>query len=97
MAMTEELRGAQLDGNAAAGLLSEVFVRDVTIAQVTCAGCGATGKIGALTLYSQEMGAVLRCPHCESVIVRVVRTTTHVWLDAHGARSISIPHATSIV
>ena len=91
--MKEELRGAQLDGNSAAGLLSEVFVRDVTVARATCAGCGTTGLIGALPMYSQEMGAVLRCPHCEGVMVRIVRTTTHVWLDANGARSIVIPVA----
>ena len=30
----------RLDGNAAAGLLSEMFARDVTFAQATCAGCG---------------------------------------------------------
>ena len=32
-----------LDGNAAAGELSEVFALDVTTAVATCAGCGMTG------------------------------------------------------
>ena len=91
--MDEQERATLLDGNSAAGLLSEVFARDVTVAQATCAGCGTTGLIGALPLYAQEMGAVLRCQHCASVMVRVVRTTTHVWLDANGARSIAIPVA----
>ena len=31
-----------LDGNAAAGELSEVFAADLTTATATCAGCGAT-------------------------------------------------------
>ena len=83
----------RLDGNAAAGLLSEMFARDVTIAQATCAGCGATKTIGTLFLYAQEMGAVLRCPGCENVVLRLSRTHTHLWLDATGARSIAIPFA----
>ena len=81
----------RLDGNAAAGLLSEMFARDVTIAQATCGGCGATKTIGALYLYAQEMGAVLRCPGCENVVLRLSRTHTHLWLDASGARCIAMP------
>ena len=81
----------RLDGNAAAGLLSEAFARDVTIAQSTCAGCGATKTIGALYLYALEMGAILRCPGCDNVVLRLSRTQTHLWLDASGARSIVIP------
>jgi hypothetical protein len=36
-----------LDGNAAAGLLAEVFTVEATTAVVTCAGCGASGPLGA--------------------------------------------------
>ena len=94
--MNETTMGTEawrLDGNAAAGLLSEMFARDVTIAQATCAGCGATKTVGALYLYAQEMGAVLRCPGCDNVVLRLSRTHTHLWLDASGARSIAIPVA----
>ena len=83
----------RLDGNAAAGLFSEVFTRDVTTAQATCAGCGRTASIGALHMYAQEMGAVLRCPGCQGVVMRMARTTTHMWIDATGSRSIVIPLA----
>jgi hypothetical protein len=81
----------RLDGNSAAGLLSEIFVRDVTTARATCVGCGSTDSLGALHMYAQEMGAVLRCPDCECVVLRIVRTPTHVWLDATGSRAIAIP------
>ena len=37
---TEELR---LDGNAAGGVLRELFAQDMTAALGTCAGCGTTG------------------------------------------------------
>lgn len=81
---------SRLDGNSAAGLLSEIFARDITSARSTCIGCGSTASVGALHMYAQEMGAVLRCPGCESVVLRVVRTPTHLWLDATGSRSIAI-------
>ena len=80
-----------LDGNAAAGLLSEIFGRDVTAASATCSGCGSAHIIGELHLYGHEMGAVLRCVSCDAVVLRVVRTTSRLWLDASGSRSIMIP------
>ena len=45
----EELADAlRLDGNAAAGILSELFIPDLTSARATCAGCGAVRPVGAL-------------------------------------------------
>ena len=52
----------RLDGNAAAGILSEVFVPDLTTARATCANCGAIRALGALLVYSHGMGTVMRCP-----------------------------------
>jgi phage tail tube protein FII len=80
----------RVDGNAAAGILSELFVPDLTAARAKCGGCGMTGKIGALLVYAHGMGTVARCPGCDRVVLRVVRTPTHVWLDATGATSIVI-------
>ncbi len=80
----------RLDGNAAAGLLSELFVPDLTTARAKCAGCRTTNTIGALHVYAHGMGMVVRCPGCDSVIMRLSRTPTHVWLDATGATSVAI-------
>ena len=85
------MKSLRLDGNAAAGLLSQIFAGDATVARATCAGCGASGSIGMLLLYAQEMGAILRCPDCEGVVLRLTQTPTHVWLDATGSRSIALP------
>jgi hypothetical protein len=82
----EELR---LDGNAAAGLLGEVFAREVTSAVGTCDGCGATEAVGATHLYLAA-GAVLRCPHCEAVVIRVVTDGTRIWVDLRGLRSLQL-------
>jgi uncharacterized protein DUF6510 len=81
----------RVDGNAAAGILSELFVPDLTTARAKCAGCGVTRTIGALIVYAHGMGTVVRCPGCDKVVMRLVRTTTKVWLDATGATSIVIP------
>jgi Family of unknown function (DUF6510) len=80
----------RVDGNAAAGILSELFVPDLTVARTKCAGCGATRTIGALLVYAHGMGTVIRCPGCDRVVLRVARTPTHIWLDATGATSIEI-------
>lgn len=81
----------RLDGNAAAGMLGELFARDLTTARATCMGCGSTDSVGALLMYGHEMGVVLRCPSCDCVVLRLARTPTHFWLDATGSRSIAIP------
>ena len=78
----------RVDGNAAAGILSELFVPDLTAARAKCAGCGMTRTIGALMVYAHGMGTVVRCPGCDSVVLRIARTPTHLWLDATGATSI---------
>lgn len=63
----------RLDGNAAAGILEEIFTFEVTSALCTCAGCGRTAPLGALLLYGGEMGIVLRCPSCGRAELRVAR------------------------
>ena len=83
----------RLDGNAAAGILSEIFVPDLTTARATCAGCGATRAVGALLVYAHGMGTVMRCPSCDGVVLCVTRTATQVWLDPTGARRIIIATA----
>ena len=80
----------RVDGNAAAGILSELFVPDLTAARAKCAGCGVTRAIGVLLVYAHGMGPVMRCPGCDTVVLRIARTPTHVWLDARGATSIVV-------
>jgi hypothetical protein len=77
----EEMR---LDGNAAGGMMGEIFVRDVTSATTTCAGCGATRPMGVLLEYGQAMGIVLRCPDCDAALLRIVRTPRELRVDGSG-------------
>jgi Family of unknown function (DUF6510) len=85
----------RLDGNAAAGILSEIFVPDITMARATCANCGTMRAFGALPLYGQSMGAVIRCPTCDGVVLRVARTPTGLWLDPRGASLLVMAGSTA--
>ena len=85
--VAESLR---LDGNAAAGILSEIFAPDLTAAEAICAHCAATRAVGALLVYAHGMGTVVRCPACNGVVLGIGRTPTRLWLDASGARRIVI-------
>ena len=85
---TEEMR---LDGNAAAGILRELFVHDMTASVATCRGCGATGMVGGLLDYGHEMGAILRCPKCDAVLLRVVHAPDAIRLDPSGLALLVIP------
>jgi Zn finger protein HypA/HybF involved in hydrogenase expression len=82
----DELR---LDGNAAAGLLQEVFALEITTAVGTCDGCGAIDAVGAVHVY-QSAGTVLRCPHCESVLMKIVSSGERTWLDLRGLRTLQV-------
>ena len=79
-----------LDGNAAGGLLNDLFAFDVTAAEIICDGCGAVAEIGAVRAYGGSMGAILRCAHCDTVMLRLTHTPAGLWLDMRGARRLFV-------
>lgn len=79
-----------LDGNSAAGLLSELFAIEVTDAKMTCDGCDSIFPVGAARLYGGRMGAIFRCAHCDNVVLRLVRTYEGYWLEMKGSRSLFV-------
>jgi Family of unknown function (DUF6510) len=84
--MTEQY----VDGNALAGPLREVFAVDTTSAVCHCANCGRTGPVASLRVYSRAPGLVARCPGCEQVVLRLVRSPGTAWLDLRGTVSLRI-------
>lgn len=80
-----------LDGNAAAGRLSEVFAVEATTIRATCAGCGAIAVLAEHRAYLDCPGAVLRCRDCGAVVLRVASTPQGVWLDLRGAAVLHVP------
>jgi hypothetical protein len=89
---TEDMR---LDGNAAGGMLREVFARDVTAALATCTGCGRVGPMGTLLEYGHPMGLILRCPVCDTAMLRVVSTRGWLRVDASRISLLMIPESDS--
>ena len=86
----EDDGATRLDGNAAAGLLSEVFCGEPSSAVIICAGCGAAAAIGALPVYGLELGAIVRCPHCDTAVLRVGAAGAMLWLDLRGSVSLHV-------
>lgn len=82
---TDINRELMLDGNALAGLLREIFTLEMTASPTECAHCGHEGQVGTLLAFTQSPGAVMRCPACEGVILRIVETPNAIYLDARGA------------
>lgn len=74
-----------VDGNAIAGALEALFGRDLTVVPGRCAHCGTISLVGTLRAYVRGPGAVLRCPTCDGVVLRVVETTEATYVDARGA------------
>jgi DNA-directed RNA polymerase subunit RPC12/RpoP len=89
---TEDMR---LDGNAAGGALRELFTIDMTAAMATCSSCGTARAVGALLEYGHEMGLILRCPHCNMPVLRMVRTPKFLRVDVTGLSFIAIDEPVS--
>jgi Zn finger protein HypA/HybF involved in hydrogenase expression len=86
--MTMRQSDLKLDGNAIAGLLREIFTMEMTTAQTTCAGCGKVHEVGRVDVYLNAPGAVVRCPACEQVLMRIVQGSGRYWVDLSGTRCL---------
>jgi len=80
----------KLDGNAAAGIMQQIFAFEMTRVQATCTGCGATNPIGATAAYMHGMGTVVRCPFCDTALIRIAHGKGRYWLDLRGVRVLQI-------
>jgi hypothetical protein len=78
-----------LDGNAAAGVLAQVFALDVTAANSTCTDCGSTRALGAARLYGGP-GYVLRCTDCGGALLRLVTAPGRTFVTMTGIRVLEI-------
>jgi Family of unknown function (DUF6510) len=79
-----------LDGNAAAGELSQIFAADITSAEGQCANCGAKRPFAEARLYMQCPGLVARCSLCEHVLLRFANIRGRVFLDLRGMAYLSV-------
>jgi hypothetical protein len=86
-----ETADLRLDGNALGGVLLELFGVEMTTATGVCASCGTADLVARLEVYVHAPGTVVRCAHCHSVMLRIVRGPGRTWLDMSGLGSIELP------
>ena len=79
-----------LDGNVLDGELADAFMFDMSAARGTCDGCGAVRHIGALHVYVDAPGVVVRCPDCQAVMLRFARGGGRLRLDMRGLRMLEV-------
>ncbi|MGO4245568.1 DUF6510 family protein [Paenarthrobacter sp. RAF54_2] len=79
-----------VDGNAAAGALSEVFRIDIIAALGRCRHCGSVRAFGEAMVFTDAPGIVVRCRDCQGVLLRLVQTPTKYWLDLSGLSYLEI-------
>jgi Family of unknown function (DUF6510) len=84
-----EIRDLKLDGNAIGGLMLELVGADLTTAGCVCGGCGAHEEMARLDVY-MGAGIVVRCRHCEAVMIRIVQGRGRTWLDLSGTASLEL-------
>jgi hypothetical protein len=88
--MAPDTGSGRLDGNALGGLLSEVFVDDVTGATAGCMNCGWGGPF-ATTLVYLGAAPVVRCPKCNAVLMTIVESPSDIHINIRGMSSLRIP------
>ena len=83
----------RLDGNAAGGVLGEVFAVDLTTAVSTCAHCGGPAPLGAHLVYADAPALVVRCPSCMQVVLRCASDAAGLRLEMTGVRLLRMTPA----
>ena len=80
----------KLDGNAIAGMLLDIFGREMTEEVTTCTTCRAEHPLGRLHVYSHGMGTVVRCASCGSVQMKVTSIRGTYLVDLRGVRLLQL-------
>jgi len=85
----------RLDGNAAAGMLRQLFAYDLSAARGACAACGSIAQIGGQHLYMYPLspGAVLRCQFCQGILMVFVNAGDRYRLGMPGLKWLEIREA----
>lgn len=71
------------DANAIAGLLEEIFAREMTGTERVCQSCRTRSQIGTHRLH-RGAGLVLRCPACDDVAACIATLPESYAVSIHG-------------
>ena len=81
----------RLNGNAAAGLLREVFSFETTTAEYACGSCESTGALGGAMVYEvRDMGLVVRCPGCDNALIRLAQSRGQSFADFRETKYLTV-------
>jgi hypothetical protein len=78
----------ELDGNAIAGDLIDIFGVDLTTAKAICASCGTSRFVAEAVVYTRGPGHVARCRTCSAVLMVLVTIRGVTCVDLHGIASM---------
>ncbi|MFI7068555.1 DUF6510 family protein [Kribbella sp. NPDC050124] len=77
-------RMGPLDGNAIAGVMHDLFVRDMTTTEYRCTGCRRTGVMAELVVYRSGPGTVARCRNCDTILLMLSERHGMYCVDLSG-------------
>jgi hypothetical protein len=85
----QPLEDRVLDGNAIGGLMLEVFGTEMTAATGRCGRCGTAAPVAELAVYRPGLGTVVRCRHCDNVLMVFVAVRGVTCVDTRGLASLA--------
>ena len=80
----------KLDGNAAGGVLHAIFPFEMTTVEAVCTVCGGRHVLATVAVYKHGMGTILRCPSCDTALIRIAEIEGHYRLDMRGVRLLRL-------
>lgn len=83
-----------LDGNAIAGLLHDIFGKEMTSATAVCGTCGSAAALAGALVYPHLPGHVIRCRNCTGLLMVVTRIRGIHCLDLQGIAALDRPDDT---
>lgn len=89
--MRADIAASTVDGNAAAGLLWDVFEADVTALIAVCGGCHEGAPVAEAIVEIDEAAAIVRCRSCTHTLFTVLRHEGGVRLVVGTLREIVRP------
>lgn len=75
---------ARVDGNAAGGLLLEIFGRDMTSARAHCAHCDHDAALADAVAEVDAAGVILLCRGCDHTLLTYLRAEGRHTLTVGG-------------
>lgn len=80
-----------VDGNAIAGVMSDIFAFDVTTALARCRSCGETAALAQDMVYGGDQGYVVRCQGCDDVLMVLVPEPSGMRMQMRGIAWLEVP------